>query len=53
MMFNEVAFLGRFGAAAEAGFQGVEFPFPTGTGKTLERELPETLWSGKDPRIQG
>jgi acyl-coenzyme A synthetase/AMP-(fatty) acid ligase len=25
----------------------------TGTGKTLKRELRETLWSGKDPRIQG
>ena len=28
MMFNEVPFLDRFGAAAEAGFQGVEFLFP-------------------------
>jgi hydroxypyruvate isomerase len=28
MMFNEVPFLDRFAAAAEAGFQGVEFLFP-------------------------
>jgi hydroxypyruvate isomerase len=28
MMFNEVAFLDRFGAAADAGFQAVEFLFP-------------------------
>jgi len=28
MMFNEVDFLERFGAAAEAGFKGVEFLFP-------------------------
>ena len=28
MMFNEVAFLDRFAAAAEAGFKGVEFLFP-------------------------
>jgi hydroxypyruvate isomerase len=28
MMFNEVPFLERFGAAARAGFQGVEFLFP-------------------------
>ncbi len=28
MMFNEVAFLDRFGAAAKAGFKGVEFLFP-------------------------
>ena len=28
MMFNEVAFLERFGAAAKAGFRGVEFLFP-------------------------
>ena len=28
MMFNEVAFLERFGAAARAGFRGVEFLFP-------------------------
>src|SRR3974390_708436 len=28
MMFNEVPFLDRFGAAAEAGFKGVEFLFP-------------------------
>ncbi len=28
MMFNEVPFLGRFDAAAAAGFKGVEFLFP-------------------------
>ncbi len=28
MMFNEVGFLERFGAAAKAGFKGVEFLFP-------------------------
>ena len=28
MMFNEVTFLERFGAAAKAGFRGVEFLFP-------------------------
>ncbi len=28
MMFNEVPFLDRFGAAAEVGFKGVEFLFP-------------------------
>ena len=28
MMFNEVPFLQRFGAAARAGFRGVEFLFP-------------------------
>ncbi|MBL8463255.1 MAG: hydroxypyruvate isomerase, partial [Thauera sp.] len=28
MLFNEVPFLDRFQAAAEAGFKGVEFLFP-------------------------
>ena len=28
MMFNEIPFLGRFDAAAKAGFEGVEFLFP-------------------------
>ncbi|MEP6652276.1 MAG: 2-oxo-tetronate isomerase [Myxococcales bacterium] len=28
MMFNEVAFIDRFAAAAQAGFKGVEFLFP-------------------------
>src|SRR5512140_1914445 len=28
MMFNEVGFLDRFGAAATAGFRGVEYLFP-------------------------
>lgn len=29
MMFTEVPFIERFAAAAEAGFQAVEFLFPT------------------------
>ena len=28
MMFQEIAFLDRFGAAAKCGFRGVEFLFP-------------------------
>ncbi len=28
MLFNEVGFLDRFAAAAEAGFKGVEYLFP-------------------------
>ncbi|MCH8063358.1 MAG: hydroxypyruvate isomerase, partial [Chloroflexi bacterium] len=28
MMFNEVDFLDRFGAAAKAGFKAVEYLFP-------------------------
>lgn len=28
MMFNELPFLGRFSAAADAGFKGVEYLFP-------------------------
>ena len=28
LMFNEVGFLDRFAAAAEAGYKGVEFQFP-------------------------
>jgi hydroxypyruvate isomerase len=36
MLFNEVPFLDRFAAAAEAGFRGVEFLFPYG-------HPPETL----------
>lgn len=35
-----------------AKFSGTALP-KTGTGKILKRELRETLWSGKDPRIQG
>ena len=33
MLFNEVAFLDRFAAAAEAGFAGVEYLFPYGYPK--------------------
>jgi len=33
MLFNEVDFLDRFGAAARAGFQGVEYLFPYGHPK--------------------
>jgi hydroxypyruvate isomerase len=33
MLFNEVAFLDRFAAAAAAGFRGVEFMFPYPYGK--------------------
>jgi hydroxypyruvate isomerase len=33
MMFNEVDFLDRFAAAAQAGFKGVEFLFPYAYGK--------------------
>ncbi len=40
MMFNEVAFLERFGAAAEAGFAGVEYLFPYAFDKG---ELAERL----------
>jgi acyl-coenzyme A synthetase/AMP-(fatty) acid ligase len=29
-------------------------PLPkTGTGKIIKRELRETLWSGKERRVQG
>ncbi len=40
MMFNEVDFLDRFDAAAEAGFKGVEYLFPYDYDK---RELAEKL----------
>ena len=40
MMFNEVAFLDRFAAAAEAGFAAVEFLFPYAFPKD---ELAERL----------
>ena len=42
LLFNEVPFLDRFQAAAEAGFKGVEFLFPYGFDKT---ELAERLAS--------
>ena len=42
MMFNEVAFLQRFGAAARAGFRGVEFLFPYDyPAKDIKAELDE------------
>ncbi len=35
-------------------FQFRELPLPkTGTGKILKRELRESLWAGKDSRVQG
>ena len=40
MMFNEVDFLDRFGAASKAGFKGVEYLFPYEYGKD---ELAEKL----------
>lgn len=42
MLFTETPFLGRFAAAAEAGFQGVEFLFPYGFDK---KDLAEALRS--------
>lgn len=40
MMFNEVPFLQRFGAAAEAGFKAVEFLFPyEHTPEEIARQL--------------
>ena len=42
MMFNEVEFLDRFDAAADAGFAGVEFLFPYGYDK---HRLAEKLHS--------
>src|SRR5688572_9586418 len=42
MMFNEVDFLDRFGAAAKAGFTGVEYLFPYDYDKTaLKQKLAE------------
>ena len=38
MLFNEVDFLERFGAAAKAGFEGVEYLFPYDYDKNLLRE---------------
>ncbi|TDN70347.1 hydroxypyruvate isomerase [Paraburkholderia sp. BL10I2N1] len=39
MLFNEVPFLGRFAAAADAGFNAVEFlfPYPYGIAELAER----------------
>lgn len=37
---------------AAIGWGAIPLP-KTGTGRTHERGLRETLWSGKDPRIQG
>ncbi len=39
MMFNEVDFLDRFGAAAKAGFKGVEFLFPYAHDKNQLAEI--------------
>ncbi|MCC7548137.1 MAG: hydroxypyruvate isomerase [Burkholderiales bacterium] len=39
MMFNEVDFLERFGAAAKAGFKGVEFLFPYACDRNQLAEL--------------
>ena len=39
MMFNEVDFLDRFGAAAKAGFKGVEFLFPYAYDKNQVAEV--------------
>jgi len=39
MMFNEVDFLERFGAAAKAGFKGVEFLFPYAYDKSQLAEI--------------
>ena len=39
MMFTEVDFLERFGAAAKAGFQGVEFLFPYAYDKNQLAEI--------------
>ncbi len=42
MMFNEVAFMDRFAAAAKAGFKGVEYLFPYDYDKNLlKQELTE------------
>lgn len=40
MLFNEVAFMDRFAAAAQAGFKGVEYLFPYDNDKT---ELADAL----------
>jgi hydroxypyruvate isomerase len=51
MMFNEVDFLDRFGAAAKAGFKGVEFLFPYPYDKnqlvelTLKHDLQVVLFN--------
>ena len=38
MLFNEIDFLDRFGAAAKAGFEGVEDPFLYDYDKNVLRE---------------
>jgi hydroxypyruvate isomerase len=51
MMFNEAPFLDRFAAAADAGFQGVEFLFPYEhppeaiAAKLLENRLQNVLFN--------
>jgi hydroxypyruvate isomerase len=64
MLFNEVAFLDRFAAAAKAGFKGVEYLFPYEYDKNLLREkladnkltqvlhnLPAGNWAGGERGI--
>ena len=64
MMFNEVAFLDRFAAAAKAGFKGVEYLFPYDHDKNVLREklaenkltqvlhnLPAGNWAGGERGI--
>src|SRR5262249_46207072 len=64
MLFNEVGFLDRFAAAAEAGFSGVEYLFPYDydpgvLAKLLERHrltqalhnLPAGNWSAGERGI--
>ena len=42
MLFNEVPFLDRFAAAADAGFQRVEFLFPYPYRGDAEKLLQDT-----------
>ena len=44
MLFNEVPFLDRFQAAAEAGFKGVEYLFPSAFDKDAHpKALSQTI----------
>ncbi len=64
MMFNEVAFLDRFAAAAKAGFKGVEYLFPYDYDKNVLKQqladndltqvlhnLPAGNWAGGERGI--
>ena len=56
MLFNEVEFLDRFGAAARAGFKGVEYLFPYPYPKeqlaeTLDRLAPKLIYSAVLPYV--